>query len=141
MPFVVRLEDVVQLLRRGIGARGIRNALKQQPAAYDCFRLVIIRPMKREPPPRVVLIAPHVLFDAEFAEDAVASHPDPERHLGDVQSPRILACKVLVFPEPLDLERGKATAQIGKVITVLAALGCELQIRRPDGIVIAGRPT
>ena len=41
----------------------------------------------------------------------------------------------------VDLERGKATAQIGKVITVLAALGCELQIRRPDGIVIAGRPT
>lgn len=40
----------------------------------------------------------------------------------------------------VDLERGKATAQIGKVITVLAALGCELQIRRPDGIVIAGPP-
>ena len=41
----------------------------------------------------------------------------------------------------VELERGKATAQIGKVITVLAALGCELQIRRPDGIVIAGQPT
>ncbi len=40
----------------------------------------------------------------------------------------------------VELERGKATAQIGKVITVLAALGCELQIRRPDGIVIAGQP-
>ncbi|MDT7529849.1 helix-turn-helix transcriptional regulator [Sphingopyxis sp. SE2] len=41
----------------------------------------------------------------------------------------------------VELERGKATAQIGKVITVLAALGCELQILRPDGIVIAGQPT
>lgn len=41
----------------------------------------------------------------------------------------------------VELERGKATAQIGKVITVLTALGCELQVRRPDGIVIAGRPT
>lgn len=41
----------------------------------------------------------------------------------------------------VELERGKATAQIGKVITVLAALGCELQIRRPDGVVIAGQPT
>ena len=41
----------------------------------------------------------------------------------------------------VELERGKTTAQIGKVITVLAALGCELQIRRPDGIVIAGQPT
>ena len=40
----------------------------------------------------------------------------------------------------VDLERGKATAQIGKVITVLAALGCELQIRRPDGVVLVGRP-
>lgn len=40
----------------------------------------------------------------------------------------------------VELERGKTTAQIGKVITVLAALGCELQIRRPDGIVIAGPP-
>ena len=39
----------------------------------------------------------------------------------------------------VELEGGKATAQIGKVITVLAALGCELQIRRPDGIMIAGR--
>jgi y4mF family transcriptional regulator len=41
----------------------------------------------------------------------------------------------------VELERGKATAQIGKVITVLAALGCDLQIRRPDGIVIAGQRT
>ena len=39
----------------------------------------------------------------------------------------------------VELERGKATAQIGKVIAVLAALGCELQIRRPDGIMMAGR--
>jgi HTH-type transcriptional regulator/antitoxin HipB len=39
----------------------------------------------------------------------------------------------------VELERGKATLQIGKVLTVLAALGCELQIRRPDGILIAGR--
>lgn len=36
----------------------------------------------------------------------------------------------------VDLERGKATAQMGKVITVLGALGCELQIRRPNGIII-----
>ncbi|QOT74504.1 helix-turn-helix transcriptional regulator (plasmid) [Sphingobium fuliginis] len=40
----------------------------------------------------------------------------------------------------VEVERGKPTAQIGKVIAVLAALGCELEIRRPDGIVIAGRP-
>lgn len=40
----------------------------------------------------------------------------------------------------VELERGKATAQIGKVLAVLAALGCELQIRRPDGIVLTGRP-
>jgi len=40
----------------------------------------------------------------------------------------------------VELERGKVTAQIGKVVAVLAALGCELQIRRPDGIVIAGPP-
>lgn len=41
----------------------------------------------------------------------------------------------------VELEHGKATAQIGKVIRVLAALGCEFEIRRPDGIVIAGQPT
>ena len=40
----------------------------------------------------------------------------------------------------VELERGKATAQVGKVLTVLAALGCELQIRRPDGVVIVDRP-
>ena len=40
----------------------------------------------------------------------------------------------------VELERGKPTVQMGKVLDVLAALGCELQIKRPDGIVIAGRP-
>ena len=39
----------------------------------------------------------------------------------------------------VELERGKPTVQMGKVLDVLAALGCELQIKRPDGIVIAGR--
>ena len=39
----------------------------------------------------------------------------------------------------VELERGKPTVQMGKVLNVLAALGCELQIKRPDGIVIAGR--
>ncbi len=39
----------------------------------------------------------------------------------------------------VELERGKSTVQMGKVLDVLAALGCELQIKRPDGIVIAGR--
>ncbi len=39
----------------------------------------------------------------------------------------------------VELERGKVTVQMGKVLDVLAALGCELQIKRPDGIVIAGR--
>lgn len=39
----------------------------------------------------------------------------------------------------VELERGKPTVQMGKVLDVLAALGCELQIKRPDGIVIIGR--
>ncbi|WP_144096951.1 type II toxin-antitoxin system Y4mF family antitoxin [Croceicoccus sediminis] len=39
----------------------------------------------------------------------------------------------------VELERGKPTVQMGKVLNVLAALGCELQIKRPDGIEIAGR--
>ncbi|MXO63453.1 type II toxin-antitoxin system Y4mF family antitoxin [Qipengyuania oceanensis] len=39
----------------------------------------------------------------------------------------------------VELERGKVTVQMGKVLDVLAALGCELQIKLPDGIVIAGR--
>ena len=38
----------------------------------------------------------------------------------------------------VELERGKPTAQIGKVIDVLSALGCDLQIKRPDRIVISG---
>lgn len=41
----------------------------------------------------------------------------------------------------VELERGKPTAQIGKVLAVLSALGCALQIRRPDGIVIASLRT
>lgn len=39
----------------------------------------------------------------------------------------------------VELERGKVTVQMGKVLNVLAALGCELQIKRPNGIVIADR--
>ena len=34
------------------------------------------------------------------------------------------------------LERGKPTVQMGKVLDVLAALGCELQIRKPDGTIV-----
>ena len=36
----------------------------------------------------------------------------------------------------VELERGKATVQMGKVLDVLAALGCELQIRKPDGTIV-----
>ena len=39
----------------------------------------------------------------------------------------------------VELERGKQTVQMGKVLGVLAALGCELQIKRPDGIVTGHR--
>ena len=39
----------------------------------------------------------------------------------------------------VELERGKPTVQMSKVLDVISALGCELQIKRPDGIVIAGR--
>ena len=31
-----------------------------------------------------------------------------------------------------ELEAGKKTAQIGKVLAVLSALGCELSIKSPD---------
>lgn len=36
----------------------------------------------------------------------------------------------------VELERGKPTVQLDKVLAVLGALGCDLQIRRPDGIVM-----
>ncbi len=36
----------------------------------------------------------------------------------------------------VELERGKPTVQMGKVLDVLAALGCELQIRKPDGTIV-----
>ena len=36
----------------------------------------------------------------------------------------------------VELERGKPTVQMGKVLDVLAALGCTLQISRPDGRLI-----
>lgn len=32
----------------------------------------------------------------------------------------------------VDLERGKPTVQLGRVLAVLAALGCSLDIRRPQ---------
>ena len=36
----------------------------------------------------------------------------------------------------VELERGKPTVQMSKVLDVLAALGCELQIRKPDGTIV-----
>ena len=36
----------------------------------------------------------------------------------------------------VELERGKPTVQLGKVLAVLEALGCSLAIRRPDGIAV-----
>jgi len=39
----------------------------------------------------------------------------------------------------VDLEAGKETAEIGKVITVLSALGCELEIKTPSGAMVIGR--
>lgn len=41
----------------------------------------------------------------------------------------------------VELERGKPTVQMGKVLDVLAALGCELQILGPDGAAIVPRPS
>lgn len=36
----------------------------------------------------------------------------------------------------VELERGKPTVQMGKVLDVLTSLGCKLQISRPDSRVI-----
>jgi y4mF family transcriptional regulator len=37
----------------------------------------------------------------------------------------------------VDIEKGKPTAQIGKVMQVLAALGIEMQLSLPDSIKLA----
>lgn len=39
----------------------------------------------------------------------------------------------------VELERGKETVQMGKALDVLAALGCELEIKRPGGNLTARR--
>ncbi|UAB78927.1 helix-turn-helix transcriptional regulator [Erythrobacter sp. SCSIO 43205] len=39
----------------------------------------------------------------------------------------------------VELERGKPTVQMGKVLDVLAALGCQIQIKRPGAMAIAGQ--
>ncbi|MBS7671622.1 helix-turn-helix transcriptional regulator [Croceicoccus gelatinilyticus] len=36
----------------------------------------------------------------------------------------------------VELEAGKETAQIGKVLTVLSALGCNLEIKLPNGVAV-----
>ena len=38
----------------------------------------------------------------------------------------------------VELERGKPTVQMGKVLDVFAALCCELQIPKPDGAIATG---
>ena len=41
----------------------------------------------------------------------------------------------------VELEAGKATAQLGKALAVLAALGCTLRIEPPPGAAGVGVPT
>ncbi len=41
----------------------------------------------------------------------------------------------------VELEAGKATAQIGKALAVLSALGCTLRIEPPPGPADGDRPT
>lgn len=41
----------------------------------------------------------------------------------------------------VDIEAGKPTAQIGKVLLVLAALGCSIEIRPPPISKEANRPS
>lgn len=36
----------------------------------------------------------------------------------------------------VDVEAGKETAEIGKVLTVLSALGCNLEIKLPSGVTV-----
>ena len=40
----------------------------------------------------------------------------------------------------VDLEKGKPTAQIGKVLQVLATLGCTLTVTAPAGLDLASQP-
>ncbi len=40
----------------------------------------------------------------------------------------------------VDLERGKPTAQIGKVLQVLATLGCTLTATLPSGLDLSSQP-
>lgn len=41
----------------------------------------------------------------------------------------------------VELEAGKATAQLGKALSVLEALGCTLRIEPPPGAAGGDRPT
>ena len=41
----------------------------------------------------------------------------------------------------VELEAGKATAQLGKALAVLTALGCTLRIEPPPGVADGGPPT
>ena len=41
----------------------------------------------------------------------------------------------------VELEAGKATAQLGKALAVLPALGCTLRIEPPPGTADGDRPT
>ena len=41
----------------------------------------------------------------------------------------------------VELEAGKPTAQLGKALAVLAALGCTLRIEPPPGVADGGPPT
>jgi len=40
----------------------------------------------------------------------------------------------------VELERGKPTAQLGKALDVLNALGCAVQIRTPGGLTLTAPP-
>jgi y4mF family transcriptional regulator len=63
---------------------------------------------------------------------------EERKHLG-LRQDALAAASGVRLRSIVEFERGKPTAQIGKVIAVLAALGWHLQIRRPGAEMIAGQ--
>ena len=59
-----------------------------------------------------------------------------ERKLLELRQDELAAASGVGLRFLVELERGKPTVQLDKVLAVLEALGCDLEVRTPEGVTM-----
>jgi hypothetical protein len=103
VPFLARLEKVVQAAHRRVAAAKFVRRLGQEAPPDDAFGAVVVSPVQSQAKCLVAFVPPEVHRDSQLIEDAFARHADAEWHLWDVLAKGVLVGGVLVRPESVQI--------------------------------------